>query len=61
MTVVTKYQVMDKEGSLLSGKLSASQGRLSFMELICTAARNTAQWLTTYFSFTCFFQYIFLM
>jgi len=37
VTMVTKYQVMNKEGILLPGKLSASQGRLSFMELIYTA------------------------
>lgn len=37
VTTVTKYQVMNNEGSLLSRKLSASQGRLSFVELIYTA------------------------
>jgi hypothetical protein len=33
VNMVTKYQVINKEGSLLSGKLSAFQGRSSFMEL----------------------------
>jgi len=37
VTVVTKYHVMNKEGSLRSGKLCASQGKLGFMELIYTA------------------------
>jgi hypothetical protein len=37
VTMVMKYQVINKEGSLLSGKLSAFQGRLSFMELNYTS------------------------
>jgi hypothetical protein len=37
VTMVTKYQVINKERSLLSGKISAFQGRLSFMELNYTS------------------------
>jgi hypothetical protein len=60
VTMVTKYQVMNKEGSLLSGKLS-----FIFMELFTRRARYGCKkynvMIDNLFLNYLFFLYIFLM